>query len=96
MSGLFHTGMTGTNSEGLATRLKECAEAAERSFQAFSEEDQMLYLLSQEISFVAGQSGHCRDYVARRLMAKSHGPKFAERILNDPELRKKIGLDRHS
>jgi hypothetical protein len=75
-------------------RLRNLAFSAEQRFQDASEEDQMLSLLAQRISFIFGGMDGVRDDIARRLIVQSHGPKFADRVLGDPELRRKLGLDR--
>lgn len=75
-------------------RLRNLAFSAEQRFQDASEEDQMLSLLAQKISHVFGGEGGVKDDAARRLIIHSHGPKFADRVLGDPTLRKKLGLDR--
>jgi hypothetical protein len=76
------------------SRLRRLAGEAEQRFLDASEEDQMLSLLAQQISFVASGVSSSKEDVARQQITRSHGPKFAERVLNSPELRKKIGLDR--
>jgi hypothetical protein len=79
-----------------AQELRERMERAEQRFRDLTEEDQVLYLLARQISWVFGQmeSDQAKEDTARRLITESHGPKFADRILADSELRKKIGLDR--
>jgi len=69
--------------------------AGHARFEALSEEDQVLSLLSTRLGF--GMSGHGdnrnpEDF-ARDHMTQFFGPKFADRVLGDPELRAKIGLD---
>jgi hypothetical protein len=76
------------------SNLRELAEQAERRFQELPEEEQMLHLLAQKLSFVYGGVGGNREETAKMIITDSHGPKFAARVLGDPELRKKIGLDR--
>ena len=75
------------------SEMRRLAGEAELSFQNASEEEQMLHLLAQQISFVYGGVRNSKEQVARMLITKSHGPKFAERVLTSPELRQKIGLD---
>lgn len=75
-------------------QLRKLAEDAERRFQELPEEDQMLELIARQISFVFGNTHGDKEDLARWLIAHSHGPKFANRVLSTPALRWKIGLDR--
>jgi len=68
-------------------------EAAEQRFRQASEEDQMLSILAGQLSYIAGGTDAYREETARHVMTDTYGPKFAERVLDDPELRKKIGLN---
>lgn len=70
-------------------------EETHRRFDALSEEDQILHLLSRRMGGVREysttyekQMEHARDFIEM-----TYGPRFAERILSDPAALKKLHLD---
>ncbi|MDB4992330.1 MAG: hypothetical protein JWL75_575 [Parcubacteria group bacterium] len=92
MQGLEGLGLPAENPARTA-QLRALFEERERAFLEMSEEDQMLSLIAGQVAFVSGNVCMNEGEVARIVITKSHGPKFAERVLADPDLRKKIGLD---
>lgn len=78
--------------------LREMIDEANRRFEALSEEDQVLHLLSRKLSSVRG----CTDTYEKQLsfaqdvIAIHMGPKFARRVIDDPEILKRLHLDRDS
>jgi|GEM_PF-6675047 len=70
---------------------KKLSEEADRRFSELSEEDQMLQLLAPRLSFASSESTD-KEGTYRRLIEKDFGPKFATRVLADPECRRKLGL----
>ncbi len=64
-------------------------------FPAFSEEEQILALAGNRLSayYEVYDSIKTREESARDFLVKEYGPKFAERVLADPNLRKRMRLD---
>ena len=69
----------------------------DKHFDQMSEEDQILSIWAPKISMSYGLSDHnknrTKEDVARHVLKDTFGPKFTERVLNDPECRKKLGID---
>lgn len=76
-------------------RWRERIEAAQRRFAALSEEDQMISILAGRIGPARELSKSMEDMLknARSIIENTHGPKYAERILADPEILKRLHLD---
>lgn len=67
-------------------------EAMER-FENLSEADQMLEMQAQQISAAYSASNRIpKDEVAQQILTAKCGPKYANRVLSDPECRRKLGL----
>ncbi len=67
---------------------------AQEHFDNLSEEDQILYLAAQSISYGLGLSDAKANKIelARHFLKGRYGPKFAERVLSDTVCREKLGL----
>lgn len=84
----------GTDSLG-DERLREIIAEANQRFEALSEEDQVLHLLSRRLSAVRECASTYEKQLsfARDVIALLYGPKFADRVLGDAATLKKLRLD---
>lgn len=77
--------------------IQELCRKADERFAAMSEEDQIFSLLAGKISGSYGladfDSKITKEQAAEHLLSMQMGPKFAERVLNDPLTRNKLGLE---
>lgn len=86
--------------EGLLPRLPTLDDVKEAltddpSFETMNEQDQILYRQRQRLLLACKTHDYQqpKEEIARSFMIMEFGPKFTERVLADPECRRKLGID---